>query len=69
MHEAKSIQKVIHALSVHLSELEQIHNLYEIEHMQYDSIGLFGHKMPFQFADECINNNEDRECETNVLQS
>lgn len=54
MHESKSIQEVVHTLCVQLSKFKQVDNLYEVEHMQNYSIGLFCNKMAFQFADNRV---------------
>lgn len=42
MHEPEPIQKMIHSLSMQLSEFEQVYNLDEVEHVQDDSVGLLG---------------------------
>lgn len=47
MHISKSIQKVIHALSVQLRIFEQIDHLNEIEHVKDDSVGLFSNEVAF----------------------
>lgn len=51
------------------SELEQIHDLYEIEHVQDYSIGLLSQEVALQFSHYCKYAYEDGESETHVLQS
>ncbi len=69
MHKAKAIQKVIHSLCMQLSKLEQVHDLNEIDHVQYDSVCLLCNKMSFQLCYDSEYQNEDGESETHVLQS
>lgn len=59
MHESKSIQEMIHTFLMQLGELEQVSNLYKVEHMQDNCVSLFCYEVTFYFSNKRVNSDKD----------